>query len=251
MESKHVCAVNLLLLFLFATSLIPLYGQSASYQPIVLAPRIFSPGTRVKVTLRLLILPGMKPPSVITGGVDNKMLLRANYTLAPGIKKRTPAFTWTARPGRHRIWFKVQRQNQVKSQQFYRYIYVASMFKSLKIKKKRPVFHLKAKYRTQLRGVARMMLNRVSDKMIKRQMRALHRAYHSETRGAGHQADEEALKALQEQVQKEMWESEREKNEQQQQAQREHIKRLMELIRELMKIWTDSLNNSQSILQTC
>ena len=93
-----------------------------------------------------------------------------------------------------------------------------------------------------------MMLKGASDAVIKLKMRAIHKAYHSETRGAGHQADQVALKALQEEVQKEMWESEKQKSEQQLQAIKDHINKLMEMIKEMMKIQTETFNQSQKIL---
>jgi hypothetical protein len=71
--------------------------------------------------------------------------------------------------------------------------------------------------------------------------------YTSQTEGAAAQADQAGLKAMQQQHTKEMSETERAKSEQMMDAQKEHINRIMDMIKELQKIQKQSFDSTASI----
>ena len=251
MFDKHNYLVFLLVLVLFCAPVVTLNAAVSTSHPIILTPQKVAPGIKVKVSLRIIFKSGTALPQRITGGVDNKVLFQRNYSKSAVPKTGLPSFFWTAQVGRHRIWFKIKRNNFTKAQDFVRNIYVTYPIKPFKIKKLRPRFRLKYKYKVQLREVARMILNKAPISRIKLKMKNIHGAaymqYHSETEGAGHQADEEALKVLQDEIQKAIWQQEQQKDEQRMESQREHIKRMMAILREMMKIWTDSLDTTLNL----
>ena len=118
---------------------------------------------------------------------------------------------------------------------------------NLELKKIEYKFVLKRIHVAQIAQVAKMIVRLKSPNLILSKMSGIQEEYlkyRSHTKGAAKRADEVALKEMKRQINKEVWEAERQKGKQISISQREHIKRMMEMIKEMMKIRSNSLDKT-------
>jgi hypothetical protein len=110
------------------------------------------------------------------------------------------------------------------------------------MKTKRPAVALTLEQKKQARKIAEMVVRLEPEQAIRRETSAYAEML-SRTEGAGHRADADALSAMEDEVRKEIWESQQQKDEQLTEAQREHIQKLMEMIAEMMKLEASQLDD--------
>ena len=89
--------------------------------------------------------------------------------------------------------------------------------------------------RKQARDIAKMIVRLEPEQAIRHRTGSYIEMF-SQTQGAAHRADAAALEAIENEVQKQIWESQQQKDEQLTEAQRERIQKLMEMIREMMRL---------------
>ncbi|MEN8154428.1 MAG: hypothetical protein ABFR75_10440 [Acidobacteriota bacterium] len=99
---------------------------------------------------------------------------------------------------------------------------------------------IKVKYKNQINSLVRTIMKMKPNSKIKFKVEEFLK-HLSKTEGSGQAENRDALKILEEQLQKEMAEQEKNKAEQMIQSQREHIKKLMQMIKEMMERQSEAI----------
>jgi hypothetical protein len=101
----------------------------------------------------------------------------------------------------------------------------------------------------EAREIARMIVRQAPEQAIRDRTIAYLGQYvkmDSQTEGAEAQAAAASVEVMKEQAQKEIWESERQKAEQLTEAQREQIRKMLDMIEEMMKLQSDQSDTTLS-----
>lgn len=215
-------------------------ASPTSTQRIILEPDNFNPGTKIKVSFNFGLKLGTIQSVNIIGGVDERTLFRRVYKKIDTSRFNVSSFFWTATKGKHKIWFQLKWDSHRKPERVEREINVQDSQKSLITKKNKLSFVLKPEHKKKISKIANMIVRMDSEKNILLEW-AQYRKYISKTEGASHQADELGLEFMKRQVEKEIWESEREKDKKLLQSQRDYIEKMMEKIKEVTNIESDSI----------
>jgi hypothetical protein len=210
-------------------------ANAASPQRIILDPEKFTPGTKVKVNFDFRPKSGAIQSVTIIGGVDEKTFFRRSYNKIDISKFNIPSFFWTATKGKHKIWFQIKRHSLGKSQILEKEINVQNLLKPQKTKPGQSSFVLRTAHKKKLTEIAKMIVRMESEKKISNTV-AQYLKYISETEGAEYKADMSGLHYMKRQVEKEVWDSQREKDKKMLESQRKHIEKMLKMVEEMMNI---------------
>lgn len=121
----------------------------------------------------------------------------------------------------------------------------STLFLEAAVNRNTHFFRIDPKYNRQIRNIAKLMAQLKPQNIIMLKAKAMYIKYRSETRGASAKADTALLESIKKEALKEAYQAARNNDEEIKKRQREHIDKLLNMIKEMMKNSNRTFNSTQ------